>query len=131
MQTRLDILIDDPVTTTGATKTRGDPMDLLIADHAAWTDDIRAAVRSRDHIGWLGEVLETIALEALGREAPRRLDAAGAGRLRKVIGQPVASAAGMAIDQLAADLARALANDASAMRLRSDDERRRAELGLD
>ncbi len=100
------------------------------APSSARTDDAKAAVRSRDHVAWLGAVLEAIALEALARETPRWLDPPEGRRIGWVIGQPVAEATHAAIDRLEAELARALERGPDLHR-RADDERRRAEFGLD
>lgn len=106
-------------------------MDHPVTASSAWTDDDMSAVRSREHLARLGDVLEAIAIEALGRETPRTIGAIEVRRIRAVIGDPVAAAADAAIDLLAADLASARAGDWPALRSRSDDERRRVELGLD
>lgn len=102
-----------------------------VASAPARTDDVDAALRSRDHVAWLGDVLEVIAIEALGRDARRSLEAREVERIRVLVHDPVAAAAAAAIDRLAADLATAVERTAPNLRRRIGDERRRAELGLD
>lgn len=98
---------------------------------SALSQDVRAAVRSRDHVAWLNDVLEVIALEAIGRERPRGSEAHEGTAVRSAIGEPVAAATGVAMDRLAAELMNVLERGIPTSRRRLDDERRRAELGYD
>jgi hypothetical protein len=101
------------------------------AASSAPSQDVSAAVRSRDHVTRLSEVLEVIALEALGRDRPMWLQAPEGTRVRSAIGEPVAAATGVAIDRLAAELASVLERGIPDSRRHLDDERRRTELGYD
>ena len=101
------------------------------AASSAPSKDVIAAVRSRDHVTRLSEVLEVIALEALGRDRRQWLEAPVGTRARSVIGAPVAAATGVAIDRLATELASVLELGIPDSRRHLDDERRRTELGYD
>jgi hypothetical protein len=95
------------------------------------TDHVAAAARSRDHVDRLGDVLEVIALDALGRGNPHWPEPPGGSRPRSVIGGPVAAATDAAIERLVAELTREFDGEVLDLHRRVDDERRRAEFGYD
>ena len=105
-----------------------DPSVVALPNRAT---DVASAVSSRDHVAWLGDVLEAIAVDSLGLERPRRLRPHDARRIRLLVGDPVTAAVQAAIDRLSADLLGVAVGTPSDLARGVDDERRRAELGLD
>ena len=106
-------------------------MDHSVATRSPRTEGVEHALRSRDHVVWLGDVLEVIAVELLGLETPRRLAPHDARRIRLLIGDPVSAAMQAAFDRLSTELAGIATADMPDLPRHAGDDRRRAELGLD
>jgi len=92
--------------------------------------DVASAVRSRDHVAWLEDVLREIAVDAIGHEAPRTIGGRAGDRILRLVERPVAAAADAAFQRLAHDLRSAL-ELAPDLVVAPRDPRRSAGLGID